>query len=170
MLIYTEVPLGEIARGDLIEVEMDGVHIGAKVVACDLGRETLGIVPYSYAKPTENGTRSVISPCCREVLTVTPGKDGVKVLKAVDSEAGVTEPLTWERITELEPRVLGLLEEIKAERPHEGNYLWIWRNYKQRLSDLVGWGREAATHCVLRSSAAYNIVYDKLLNSLKDPE
>jgi hypothetical protein len=112
----------------------------------------------------------VISPCYCEVLTVTPGKDGVKVLKAVDSEAGVTEPLTWERITELEPRVLGLLEEIKAERPHEGNYLWIWRNYRQRLSELVGWGRTATAYPELRSSCAYNIVYDKLLHSLKDPE
>jgi hypothetical protein len=101
---------------------------------------------------------------------VTPGKDGVKVLKAVDSEAAVTQPLTWKRIAELEPKVLGLLEGIKAERPHEGNYLWIWRNYKQRLSELVGWDREATTLPALRSSAAYNIVYDTLLHNLKDPE
>jgi hypothetical protein len=170
MLVYQEVAIEEIKIGDLVEVEMDGVHLGARVVGCDLERGAVGIVPYSYAEPSENGSGFVIRPCRSEVLTVTPGKDGVKVQKAVDSEAAVTEPLTWERIAELEPKVLGLLEEIMAERPHEGNYLWIWGEYKQRLSALVGWGRDAATNPALRSSAAYNVVYDKLLNSLRDPE
>jgi len=169
MLIYQELPIADFKVGDLIELEKDGVHIGAKVVACDSALGTLGIVAYSYAKPSENGSGFVISPCDPQTLTVTPGKDGVRVLKAVDSEAAVTEPLTWERVAELEPKVLRLLEEIKAERPHEGNYLWIWGKYKQRLSELVGWGREATTHPALRSSAAYNIVYHKLLNSLRDP-
>jgi hypothetical protein len=170
MLIYQEVPVADLKLGDLIEVEKDGVHIGAKVVACDSGQGKLGIVPYSYAKPSENGRGFVISPCDPEALTVTPGKDGVRVLKAVDSEAAVTEPLTWERIAELEPKVLRLLEEIKTERPHEGNYLWIWGKYKQRLSEVVGWGREAATHPELGSSQAYNLVYDRLLHNLRDPE
>jgi hypothetical protein len=169
MLVYQEAAIEEIKIGDLVEVEMDGVHLGARVVGCDLERGALGIVPYSYAEPSENGSGFVMTPCRCEVLTVTPGKGGVKLRKAVDSEAAVTEPLTWENIAELEPQVLGLLDEIKAERPREGNCLWIWGKYKQRLSELVGWGREAATHPALRSSAAYNIVYDKLLNSLSDP-
>lgn len=170
MLIYQEASIEDIKIGDLVEAEMDLVHLGARVVGCDLERGALGIVPYSYAEPSENGSSFVMTLCRGEVLTVTPGKGGVKVRKAADSEAAVTEPLTWERIAELEPKVLGLLQEIKAERPREGNYLWIWGKYKQRLSELVGWGREAATHPALRSSAAYNIVYDKLLNNLSDPE
>lgn len=170
MLIYQEAAIEEIKIGDLIEVEADGAHLGAKVVGCDLERGALGIVPYSYAEPSENGSGFVITPCRGEVLTVTLGKGGVKVRKAVDSEAAVTELLTWERIAELEHKILGLLEEIKAERLREGNYLWIWGKYKQRLSELVGWGREVATHPELRSSAAYNIVYDKLLHNLRDPE
>ena len=170
MLIYQEVAIEEIKIGDLVEVEMSGAHLGAKVVGCDLERGALSIAPYSYAKPSENGSGLVMTPCRGEVLTVTPGKGDVKVRKAVDSEAAVTEPLTWERIAELEPKVSGLLEEIKAERPHEGNYLWIWGKYKQRLSELVGWDRESGMHPALRSSAAYNIVYGTLLNDLRDPE
>lgn len=170
MFVYQEAAIEEIKIGDLVEVEMDAVHLGARVVGCDLERGALGIVPYSYAEPSENGSGFVIRPCRSEVLTVTPGKDGVKVRKAVDSEAAVTERLTWEKVAELEPKVSGLFEEIKAERPREGNYLWIWGKYKQRLSELVGWGREVATHPELRSSAAYNIVYDKLLHNLRDPE
>jgi hypothetical protein len=149
---------------------MDEAHLGARVVGCDLERGALGIVLYSYAEPSENGSGFVIRPCRGEVLTVTPGKGGVKVRKAVDSEAAVTEPLTWEKVAELEPKVSGLLAEIKAERPREGNYLWIWGKYKQRLSEVVGWSREAATHPALRSSAAYNVVYDKLFHNLRDPE
>ena len=170
MLVYQEAAIEEIKIGDLIEVEMDGVHLGARVVGCDSASGALGIVPYSYAEPSENGSGFVIRPCRGEVLTVTPNKGGVKVRKAVDSEAAVTEQLSWEKVAELEPKVSGLLEEIKDERPREGNYLWIWSKYKQRLSELVGWDREAAKHLELRSSAAYNIVYDKLLNNFGDPE
>jgi hypothetical protein len=170
MLIYQEAAIEEIKIGDLVEVEQDGIHLGAKVVARDLERGALAVVLYSYAEPSENGSGFVMNPCRSDVLTVTPGKGGVKVQKAVDSDAAVTQLLTWERIGELEPKVLGLLKEIKAERPHQGNYLWIWGSYKQRLSELVGWDREAATHPVLRSCAAYNVVYRKLLNNLSDPE
>ena len=170
MLIYQEAAIEDIKIGDLIEVEADGVHLGAKVVGRDLELGTLGIVPYSYAEPSENGSGFVMTPCRGEVLTVAPDKGSVKVRKAVDSEAAVTAPLTWEKVAELEPKISGLLEEIKAERPREGNYLWIWGKYKQRLSELVGWGREVATHPELRSSAAYNIVYDELLHNLRDPE
>jgi len=170
MLIYQEAPITEITIDDLIEVEIEGIHIGAKVVGRDLEQGALGAIPYSYAEPSENGTGFVISPCRPEVLTVTPGKGGVKVLKAVDSEAAVTEPLTWERVAELEPKVIGLLDEIKTERPHEHDHFSIWRKYKECLSELVGWWRKANTYPELRSSVAYNIVYHKLLDNLRDPE
>jgi hypothetical protein len=92
------------------------------------------------------------------------------VIKAVDPEAVVAEPLTWDRIAELEPKVSELLDEIKAECPREHDYLLVWSTYKGRLCELVGWGRTATSYPALRSSAAYDVVYYKLLNGLKDPE
>jgi hypothetical protein len=154
---------------------MGGVHIAAAVVGTNLDYGTLGFVPLGYAEPTKDGTGFTLAHCrpptpASEVLTVTPGKNGVKIFKTVDSEAAVADPLTWESIAELEPKVLVLLREIKAEPPHEYDYLSIWRRYKERLSDLVGWDAETAAHPELRSSAAYDIVYHKLLDSLKDPD
>jgi hypothetical protein len=172
MLVYQEVPISEIQTGDLVEVEMKDAHVGAKVVGCNLELGEITIVPYSYA--ARFGSGFVIGhrpPAMKSgVLTIRPGESGLKVLKAVDSEAAVVEPLTWERIAELEPGVVMLHDEIRTEHPHEGNYLAIWRKYKLRLSALVGWERVAATHPELRSSRAYNIVYDTLLNRLSDPE
>jgi len=175
MFVYTEVPLAEITRGDRIAIELDNLHIVAAVVGTDLEQGSLGFVPLAYAEPTDNGTGLTLSFCrppaaASDVLTITPGNGGVKVLKATDSEAAITEPLTWESIAELEPKVLVLLKEIKTERPHGYNYLRTWYGYKERLSKLVGWNREVAAYPELRSSAAYNIVYGKLLNSLKDAE
>jgi hypothetical protein len=66
VLIYQEAAIEEIKIGDLIEVEADGVHLGAKVVGCDLERGALGIVPYSYAERSENGSGFVIRPCRSE--------------------------------------------------------------------------------------------------------
>jgi hypothetical protein len=70
----------------------------------------------------------------------------------------------------LEPEVLVLLDDIRTERPHENNYFQIWYGYKERLSELVGWCREASANPELRSSVAYNIVYYKLLENLNVPE
>lgn len=175
MLIYTEVPLAEITRGDQIAIEQGDIRIAAAVVGTDLEQGVLGFVPLSYAKPAEDGTGFTLAHClpptpASQVFTVTPGRNGIKIFKTMNSEAAVTEPPTWEKIVELEPKVLVLLREIKAERPREYDYLSIWRKYKERLSDLVGWGAETAEYPELRSSAAYNIVYHKLLDSLKDPE
>jgi hypothetical protein len=109
MFIYTEVPLAEITRGDRIAIEQGGIHIAAAVVGTNLEHGTLGFVPLGYAEPSENGAGFTLRVCrpptpASQVLTVAPGKGGVKVFKAVDSEAAVTEQLTWERITELEVR------------------------------------------------------------------
>jgi hypothetical protein len=158
MLLYIEVPLAELTRGDRIAVEVDGVDIPGFVVGTNLEYGTLGFWP-SIGRESDS-----------EVFTVEPGKRGVKVLKQIDSEAAVTEPFTWERIAEWEPRVLTLLNEIRTERPHEHNYFLVWRKYKERLSELVGWGRTASVYAELRSSVAYNIVYYKLSDNLKVPE
>jgi hypothetical protein len=70
--------------------------------------------------------------------------------------------LTWDRIAELEPRVLALLDEIKAERPLEHTFQCVWNEYHRRLSALVGWGVEGGEHPELGTSEAYNIVFHKL--------
>jgi hypothetical protein len=70
--------------------------------------------------------------------------------------------LTWERIAELEPRVLALLNEIKAERPLEHTFQCIWNEYHRRLSALVGWGVGGGPQSELGTSEAYNIVFHKL--------
>jgi hypothetical protein len=158
MLLYIEVPLAELTRGDRVAVEVDGVDIPGFVVGTNLEYGTLAFWP-SIGRESDS-----------EVFTVEPGKRGVKVLKQIDSEAAVTKPLTWESIAELEPQLLVLLDEIRTERPHEHNYFLVWRKYKERLSELVGWGRTASVHPELRSSAAYNIVYYKLTDNLKVPE
>lgn len=174
MLIYTEVPLAEVARGDHVAVESGSVQIVAAVVGTDLEHGVLAFVPLAHTEATENGTGFTIVRCHpvtpdTKVFVVRPGKGEVKVFKTKDSEVPVTEPLTWEHIAELEPRVLQLLVEIKTEYPNEANYQLIWRNYKERLSELVGWGLEASAHPELQSPAAYDVVYDKLLHALRDP-
>lgn len=175
MLIYAEVPLAEVAGGDSVAVEIGDVQIAATVVETDLEQGVLAFVPLAYAEPTENGSGFIMARCGSvtpdsKILTVCPGKGGVRLLKATDSEAAVTKPLSWENIAELEPRVQELLDEIRAERPNDGNYLCIWNRYKDRMYELVGWERETMLHPELQSSAAYNIVYDKLLHTLRDPE
>lgn len=174
MSIYTEVALAELSRGDHVIVEIGEVQIVAAVVGTNLELNGLAFVPVAYVGPTENGAGFIVARCPpvtrdSKILNVSPGKEGARVLKVTDSEAGFTEPLTWEHIAELEPRVLQLLDQIKTERPHDGNYLWIWYRYKDRLSELVGWGRETTSHPELQSSAAYDIVYDMLLHTLRDP-
>jgi hypothetical protein len=104
------------------------------------------------------------------VYAVQPVEKEIRVLKLVGPEDAVTVPLTWERIVELEPGVLVLLEKVKAERPNWKNLFQIWMKYREELSALVGWRREDATHPELRSTAAFNLAQDKLLNSLREPE
>ena len=104
------------------------------------------------------------------IFTISPGEDGVRLLKAIDSEAAITEPLTWEHIAVLEPQVLDLVSEIKDEHPSEANHLFLWRKYKERLCEMVGWDRESSEYPELRSSMAYDIVYDVLLHALRQHE
>lgn len=158
MLLYVEVSLDELTTGERVAIEVEGTEIPGFVVGTNLEHGTLGFWS-SIGRESDS-----------EVFTVEPGKHGVKVLKQIDSEAAVTKPLTWESIAELEPQVSALLNEIRTERPHEGNYFSIWYGYKDRLSELVGWWREASANPELRSSVAYNIVYRKLLENLKVPD
>jgi hypothetical protein len=81
MLIYQEAAIEEIKIGDLVELELDGVHIGAKVVECDFERGTISFVPYGYAEPSENGTGFIISRCRPTSLTVMPNKHESKCLR-----------------------------------------------------------------------------------------
>jgi hypothetical protein len=74
--------LEELARGDRVAVEVDGASIPGYVVGTNLQHGTLGFWP-SIGRESDS-----------EVFTVEPGKHGVRVLKQIDSEAAVIEPLT----------------------------------------------------------------------------
>jgi hypothetical protein len=87
---------------------------------------------------------------------------GLKLAKAV--------PLTWEEISELEPRVLVLLDQIKSERPTMRNFLGIWLKYLEQFSAIVGFRREDATHPELRSETTYKTVYEKLVSNFGTSE
>ena len=171
MRIFEEVALTEISTGDVVAIELPDMCVSGTVAATNPAQGTLSFVPFAYAKRPESGTGFGISWFQQPtgVKTIGLGESGIRLSKTVDSEAAVTYPLTWERIAELEPGVAVLLSEIQAECPTYWNHLRIWGAYKERLSDLVGWFREEPSHPELRSSEAYNIVYHKLLDCLKDP-
>jgi len=171
MRIFEEVTLAQIEKGDLVQIELPEMCVTGTVTATNPAQGTLSFVPFACAKPSESGSGFGISwfqqPAA--IKTIGLGESGIKLAKAVDSEAAVTYPLTWEQIAELEPGVAALLTEIQTECPTYWNHLRVWGAYKERLSDLVGWFRKKPSHPELRSSEAYNIVYHKLLDSLKDP-
>ena len=175
MLIYTEVALAEISTGDHIALKIGADLVTGYVVDTNSDRGLLAFEPLTYSEPTENGTGfrvRIIGPFTEEarIFTISPGEDGVRLLKAIDSEAAITEPLTWEHIAVLEPQVLDLVSEIKDEHPSEANHLFLWRKYKERLCEMVGWDRESSEYPELRSSMAYDIVYDVLLHALRQHE
>jgi hypothetical protein len=169
VLCYQKVPIEQIMIGDRIKLELHRVKIVGEVVGCDCEQGMLTVTPYCYVLPSRKGSVLRSRPPAMKSFTLRPREGEVRVLKFIHSEAATT-PLTWERIAELEPGVLVLLEKVAAERPTKRNFIRIWLKYVEQLSALVGWGREAATYSELLSSAAYNVVYDKLLNSLRDPE
>ena len=170
MRIFEKVTLAQIEKGDLVQIELPEMCVTGTVTVTNPAQGTLSFVPFACAKPSESGSGFGISwfqqPTA--IKTIGLGESSIKLAKAVDSEAAVTHPMTWERIAELVPGVAILLTEIEAECPTEWNYLRIWYGYKAQLCQLVGWDREEASHPELRSSAAYGIVYHKLLDCLID--
>jgi hypothetical protein len=175
MLIYTEVALADVSSGDHAALEIGEAQITGFVVATDVERELLLFAPLTYSEVTANATGSTLAFFSPEVsdakvFSVSTGNSEVRLLKAIDSEASVTKPLTWERIVELEPKLLDLLKQVENAPPSEENHLFVWRRYKERLSELIGWERKNSEYPELRSSMAYEIVYDVLLNALGDSE
>jgi hypothetical protein len=168
MRILEEVTLAEISTGDIVAIHLPGMCVSGTVTATSPAQRTLSFVPFARTKQPESGTGFGITWFQQPATIQTIGlnESGIKLSKAVDSEAGVTYPLTWESIAELEPGVAILLTEIQGEYPTEWNYVRIWYGYKERLSGIVGWGREEASHPELRSSEAYNVVYHNLLDCL----
>jgi hypothetical protein len=170
MLIYREARISDVTRGDLVAIEVPGIYITGTVTSTNPANGTLSFVPLTCAKQPEGGAGfgilGLYHPAGANAITLD--MSGATLSKAVDSEAAVTYPLTWQRIVELEPRVGVLLTGIQAECPTEWTWLRIWYGYKERLSEFVGWDREAAAYPELRSSAAYDIVYNKLLDCLTD--
>lgn len=80
--------------------------------------------------------------------------------------------VTWKELVEAEPRLAGLLEEVKAVQDDGGpvfcaNAVWYgygpyWdRGFKERMSELVGWGRTVPP-AWLHTPRAYDVAYDTL--------
>lgn len=74
--------------------------------------------------------------------------------------------LTFVELVTLEPRLGILLAEIRDRRRRSRLRGWqrlhVWsREFKPRMSSLVGWYRDEA-HLVLSTSEAYEVAYDAL--------
>lgn len=78
--------------------------------------------------------------------------------------------LTWNDLTEREPRLIGLLIDIKmvkddkAKRSFCANQVW-YRDFKPRVITLVGWYAELDDP-MLRTMEAYDIGYQYLYKHL----
>jgi len=75
------------------------------------------------------------------------------------------EDITWERLIELEPRLLSLYKRALAIRNSGERYdpleVWYrWGGMRDWLVGLVGWSRKDNPE--LATCAAYDIAYDKI--------
>ena len=78
--------------------------------------------------------------------------------------------ITWAKIIEIEPRLKRAYKIAKNENKDElpENYCAneiFYRRLKPEIVELVGW---SARDRRLRSSQAYDIAYEKILNALPD--
>ncbi len=71
--------------------------------------------------------------------------------------------LTWETLTELEPKLLDLEQEIRQEVAYDRDR-W-YKYYKRRMRTLVGWDREKGPE-VLQTCQAYDVAYFHLYKIL----
>jgi len=76
---------------------------------------------------------------------------------------------TWDELVELEPRLEALLTEVRAAKPpnpYDEYYNWEgdWAQFKSPINKLVGWHRTGCCHIMLKTGAAYRVVYFKLLH------
>ena len=78
--------------------------------------------------------------------------------------------LTWNDLTEREPRLVELLMDIKrvkddkTKRSFCANRVW-YQDFKPRLIEIVGWYSEKDDP-MLRTQEAYDIAYDHLYSRL----
>lgn len=89
---------------------------------------------------------------------------------------------TWQKLTELEPRLVGVLHEAQAVTDDPGkpsfcaNRVWYGydepgpgpRGLKGKISALVGWHSTNPEHPVLGSEEAYSIAYRTVYDALPD--
>jgi hypothetical protein len=172
MLIYERVPIEKVQIGERVRVEVNRVEIVARVVACDSEQGTLHVTPCAYVISSRGRSSMRRCPlaCLSDVCVVRAGDKEIKVLRPLGFKLSGAAPLTWEEISELEPQVLVLLDQIKSERPTMRNFLGIWLTYLEQFSALVGLRREDATNPPLRSQTTYKTVYEKLVNNFGNSE
>jgi hypothetical protein len=77
--------------------------------------------------------------------------------------------ITWDRLVELEPRLESLLVDARASRPDRRsgrNYEIAWGELKDPIATLVGFHRIDDCDPALKTRAAYEVAYTKLLEEL----
>lgn len=82
-----------------------------------------------------------------------------------------SEPLAWEQLVDLEPRLDRLMASVLAARPIRKrgfNFEGTWGRFKDPISDLVGYFRQDNCDPRLKTTQAYDIVYRKLWAVLHD--
>jgi len=90
-------------------------------------------------------------------------------LKAIEK----MHDLTWEKLSEIEPRLDSLLLEVEMARPTDPddeyfNWEVCWGRFKMPIATLVGWHRRDECDPILRTQAAYDVAYWKLWHKLHD--
>lgn len=79
--------------------------------------------------------------------------------------------LNWENLADLEPRLNGLLVDAVTSRPRRKrgfNYELAWARFKQPIANLVGFHRRDECDPLLKTVAAYDVVYWKIYHALHD--
>ena len=72
--------------------------------------------------------------------------------------------LTWERMTQVEPRLVSLVARARRNRPRRRDFWRTYESYKRELKTLAGWH---AGHRALRSIDAFDIATERLLAALE---
>ena len=87
------------------------------------------------------------------------------------TENKLNEKLSWETLVELEPRLDSLLVDAKFSRPRQNqkrgfNYECAWAEFKDPIAELVGFFRRDECDPILKTRAAYELVYWTLYDTL----
>lgn len=85
----------------------------------------------------------------------------------------VTTKLTWERLVQLEPRLLDLYNRARKSKPTNKHcWIYVWfgdeehAGLKRELLQLVGWDAPLSAAAELTTELAYDIAYHHILDAI----